>query len=49
VIVGFKPSIMPVDGKKDRIVLYFSLAGLLFGFLLGAVLELKKLSKRRSG
>ena len=49
VIVGFKPSIRPVDGKKDRIVLYFSLAGLLFGFLLGAVLELKKLSKRRSG
>ena len=48
-IVGFKPSIRPVDGKRDKIVLYFSLAGLLFGFLLGAVLELKKLSKRRSG
>ena len=48
-IVGFKPSIRPVDGKRDKIVLYFSLAGLLLGFLLGAVLELKKLSKRRSG
>ena len=48
-IVGFKPSIRPVDGKRDKLVLYFSLAGLLLGFLLGAVLELKKLSKRRSG
>lgn len=49
VIVGFKPSIKPVDGKMDRIVLYFSLAGLLLGFLLGVVLELKKLSKRKVG
>ena len=48
-IEGFKPSIKPVDGKMDEIILYFSLAGILLGCSLGLVRDLNKLSKRKPG
>ena len=49
VIEGFKPVIKPVDGLRERIILYFALGGILIGFLLSALVELHKLSKRKSG
>lgn len=48
-IEGFKPVIRPVDGLRERIILYFALGGILIGFLLSALVELHKLSKRKSG
>jgi len=48
-IEGFKPSIKPVDGKMDKIILYFSLVGILLGCFLGLVRDLNKLSKRKPG
>ena len=49
VIEGFKPVIRPVDGFKERIILYFILGGILIGCFLGAFIELQKLSKRKPG
>ena len=49
VIEGFKPVIKPVDGLRERIILYFALGGILIGFLLSALVELHKLSKRKTG
>jgi hypothetical protein len=49
VIEGFKPAIRPVDGFKERIILYFILGGMLIGCFLGAFMELQKLSKRKPG
>jgi N-methylhydantoinase A/oxoprolinase/acetone carboxylase beta subunit len=49
VIEGFKPAIRPVDGFKERIILYFILGGILIGCFLGAFMELEKLSKRKPG
>jgi len=49
VIEGFKQALKPVDGIRERIAMYFVLGGLLIGFFLGAIIELHKLSKRRSG
>ena len=37
------------DGIRERIAMYFVLGGLLIGLSLGAIIELHKLSKRRSG
>jgi len=48
VIEGFKPVIKPVDGLKGRIALYFVLGGMLIGCFLAALIELHKLSKRKS-
>jgi LPS O-antigen subunit length determinant protein (WzzB/FepE family) len=48
-IEGFKPVVKPVDGFKERIVLYFILGGILMGCFLGAFTELQKLSKRKPG
>jgi N-methylhydantoinase A/oxoprolinase/acetone carboxylase beta subunit len=48
VIEGFKPGLRPVDGFKERIILYFILGGILIGCFLGAFIELQKLSKQKS-
>jgi hypothetical protein len=47
VIEGFKPVAKPVDGLKERIILYFILGGILIGCFLGAFTELQRLSKRK--
>jgi hypothetical protein len=49
VIEGFKPVVRPVDGSKERIILYFILGGILIGCFLGAFTELQRLSKRKPG